>query len=359
MKIYFLIATQHDNMGDLLINKMLIDELSTFAEVYVDSAGLPNEFKKYIYSEKIKDFEKEYFGSLKRISGIKLLPKVKKDFQFYFKSPGPSGGERINLKNILRKVALSFQYFYLSKAGVKMNLIGNDVNLMTFLDVFFEKLSNPCFDNYMLRSKENVQFLKEKKFKNVSFIPDVAFLYNPIEILNLKKEKVFISFRDLKSESNTDKIILILENLVPHFLEKGLQIVFFHQVSSDKEFNLMLFNKFNKSGVFLNEKCMSYDEIYLYNKAKYVVTNRLHVTILGIVHETVPLVLLNNSEKTNKINRILRDNDLEDLLVGNFDQILGVIDRYEFFRKKINTVSKDNKLKIKKGLDIVFNEKDI
>ncbi|WP_373941208.1 hypothetical protein OEG92_15795 [Polaribacter sejongensis] len=38
MKIYFLVATQHDNLGDLLINKMLINEISKYGTVYVDAS---------------------------------------------------------------------------------------------------------------------------------------------------------------------------------------------------------------------------------------------------------------------------------------------------------------------------------
>ena len=42
---YFICATQPDNLGDLIINKMLIDELSIYGYVYLDAWGIPDEFK--------------------------------------------------------------------------------------------------------------------------------------------------------------------------------------------------------------------------------------------------------------------------------------------------------------------------
>ena len=44
-KIAYIVATQYDNVGDLLINKCLIDELSLHGKVYLDTKNVPKEFK--------------------------------------------------------------------------------------------------------------------------------------------------------------------------------------------------------------------------------------------------------------------------------------------------------------------------
>ena len=48
MNSYFICATQPSNLGDLIINKMLIDELCRYGNVYVDAYGIPAEFKSII-----------------------------------------------------------------------------------------------------------------------------------------------------------------------------------------------------------------------------------------------------------------------------------------------------------------------
>lgn len=56
MNSYFICATQPTNLGDLVINKMLVDELCRYGKVFVDAYGLPEEFTKYLFDEKIAEF---------------------------------------------------------------------------------------------------------------------------------------------------------------------------------------------------------------------------------------------------------------------------------------------------------------
>jgi hypothetical protein len=89
-KIYYLLATQHGNMGDLLINKMLIDELTKYGDVYVDCAGVNDKFKEFIFKKKNVYSANDYFNaSLKRISFFKVLFQMK-EFEYFFRTPGPS-----------------------------------------------------------------------------------------------------------------------------------------------------------------------------------------------------------------------------------------------------------------------------
>ena len=43
-KILYIVATQYDNMGDLLINKCLVDELTVYGHVYLDTKKVPEQF---------------------------------------------------------------------------------------------------------------------------------------------------------------------------------------------------------------------------------------------------------------------------------------------------------------------------
>lgn len=360
MKIYFLVVTQHDNLGDLLINKMLIDELTKYGSVYVDAIGLPAEFKNNLFNEnQVFDFQEYYKGSIKRISGQRLLPKIAKDFDCFFKSPGPSGSGTYSLKSLTKRLVTIFQYKFFNEKGLEMNLIGNDVNvkLDDNFDVRVTKYSASLFDNYLVRSYENVKMLRALGINNASYIPDVAFLYKP-NLLKEEKNVIGISLRDLSDKLNTNKIIKYLEIIIPFFLGKNYSINFFYQVNSDKEFNQFLHEKFKLDNVVFLEECLKYEEIENYNRFKFLITNRLHVMILGMIHNVVPLLILNNHTRTNKINRILKDFDLEGLMVDEQFRIEGIYNDYNLIKSKVshNIISSkalcENKIK-----DVIINMK--
>lgn len=352
MKIYFLVATQHDNLGDLLINKMLIDELSKYGSVYVDSAGLTTSFKNVLISNNINDFEKEYGTSLKRIYGYKLLSVVRKDFDYYFKSPGPFGGIGYDFKSILRIVALAFQYNFLSK-NMKMNLVGNDIIIKTKIDNWFQKSTFKVFDNYLVRSKENKDELLRRGYLKTNFIPDVGFLYEE-KVLVCEKNKLCISFRDLNNENYKNQIETILKKTIPYFKNRGFDVEFFYQVESDYEFNFLLSKLFKAEGATFRGICLNYSNIPYYNQVKYVLTNRLHVMILGIIHGSIPLLLLNNDNKTSKINRIIDDNNLSQLIINSFTDIVNIKKNTDLYLKKINDIKAKNKIICKKQIQNLF-----
>lgn len=338
MKIYFLVVTQHDNLGDLLINKMLIDELAKYGSVYVDAIGLPTEFKNELFSEnRVFDFQEYYNGSIKRIPGQRLLPKIVKDFDCFFKSPGPSGSGNYSFKSLIKRMVTIFQYKFFNNKGLKMNLIGNDVNvkLNDKFDVKIAKYSASLFDNYLVRSHENVKILNTLGIKNVSYIPDVAFLYKP-NLFKEEKKVIGISLRDLSDNLNTDSIVEYLKTMIPFFVEKNYKINFFYQVNSDKEFNQFLYEKFKSNDIVFLEECLKYDEIENYNKFKFLITNRLHVMILGMLHNVVPLLILNNHTKTNKINRIIKDFELESLMVNQKFKINELYNDYDLIKTKVS-----------------------
>lgn len=91
MNSYFICATQPTNLGDLVINKMLVDELCRYGKVFVDAYGLPEEFTKYLFENKnAVDVYDTYHLSVKklRLWGLSKLIKDE-NIRLYTHSPGP------------------------------------------------------------------------------------------------------------------------------------------------------------------------------------------------------------------------------------------------------------------------------
>src|SRR5690606_19192631 len=86
-------VTQYDNLGDLLINKCLVDELSKFGEVFIDSKNVPDEFiEKLLFETKNVRLMREITRFSFKGLGFIRLPFFRSPFTHLFKSPGPFGG---------------------------------------------------------------------------------------------------------------------------------------------------------------------------------------------------------------------------------------------------------------------------
>lgn len=67
MNIFFICASRYDNLGDLIINKLLIDELCTYGTVYVDTYHVPFHFVNYLLSNSnAVDAYSEFYVSAKK-----------------------------------------------------------------------------------------------------------------------------------------------------------------------------------------------------------------------------------------------------------------------------------------------------
>ena len=110
-----------------------------------------------------------------------------------------------------------------------------------------------------------------------------------------------------------------------------------------------MYEKFKSENVLFKADCLKYNEIPYYNTAKYVLTNRLHVMILGMVHQAIPVLVLNDDLKTSKINRIISDNKLDVLIVNTSEEIKGIDKNYSDIFLNIEQIHlKNNELGVNK-----------
>jgi len=305
MKIYFLVATQPNNLGDLLINRLLIEEISKYGEVYVDSYGLPNNFREHLYiNDKIIDVEKFYGGTLKRFPPFKILHKLRKDnFTHFFKSPGPT---KISFNK--NSIALLFIYSYLSILKIDVSFVGIDLLIKNkVLNFILDKSVN----NILVRSKKN---LEEYKFRTLIFnyIPDLALLYKPI-LPVVKSKKIAISFREITS--NYSLFIASLDKLFSSLIIMGYTIEIFYQVIPDYLFNKRIYTDLKRDHVHFKEDLLWFNQLDFYADKSFVLSNRLHVLLLGAAYQAIPLGYLDsNDAKVNKIFNIFNSLDLMDLV---------------------------------------------
>ncbi|MCA1931501.1 hypothetical protein, partial [Rheinheimera sp.] len=116
--IFYRVKTQFDNLGDAIINRMLIEALSKHAdEIKIDASLAPLDFKEQLGINKKNGINPSFFY-------IKMIFKcLKGENIYYFLNPGGERGGISNslyLKKMLNNIVLSM----LSFIGIKLCVYG-------------------------------------------------------------------------------------------------------------------------------------------------------------------------------------------------------------------------------------------
>ncbi|MCE7053705.1 polysaccharide pyruvyl transferase family protein [Algoriphagus sp. AGSA1] len=355
-KILYIVATQYENMGDLLINKCLVDELAKYGKVYLDTKNVPQTFKSVL-------LEHPNSTELSEVSNISLKGKglflslfsSRFKFDYVFKSPGPFGGS-VTLNEKVRAFLFYIIFFIMKLKGAKSVLIGNDFILASKFDESIAKLYSGVLQGIYVRSKKNVNILKELGVSNVDYSPDMCFMMD-VEIKDVERNRVGISFRDMGDGPN-QKIKESVKRFVQYFTEKQIDIDYFYQVERDKDFNQQLFFEFKTPFTHFRENVLKWEDRSYYQDKIFLLSNRLHVLLLGQAFECIPIALEFNQLKTLKIRNIfysigMQEQIYDEISKEHLDILYDDIDKSRF---KFRQVNHDQKVIFNRRLVSIFEK---
>lgn len=304
MNSYFLCVTQPTNAGDLLINRMLIEELSIYGKVYVDCYNCPEYFTSILIgcSENIVDVYKTFGFSLKRGAFINFFIFLRNhNIKLYTQSPGPL--------NKIRSFPLMFSFKIIR-------------GILCLLKVPFIRIGNCCSAamntginvlesnsvEYYVRSKKGVNFLNQFREEGIHYIPDLAFLYKR-HVNDCKKNKIaLMSFRQVTK--NLDEFVTWVKNCVCILQNNGYDVLFYHQVKTDKSFMQYLYDKLRDDKIQLRSEILWYDDFSFYANKSIVVSNRLHCLLMGVVYNVIPLAYVDEEKRVQKIKEVFESSML-------------------------------------------------
>lgn len=314
-KALFIVATQYDNVGDLLINRCLIQEVSKHCTVYLDTKNVPRSFVKHLLvNSEIQELSTVTDISLKGKGAI-LLPVYRRfNFDYLFKSPGPFGDIK-TFNAYLKNLFFWWIFKAMNYRSCKSYLIGSDLVLNSEYDRKFHRLLSSQVEMSFVRSDRNIELLNAQGIKNVAYIPDMCFLMSQYVTKSVNKKKVGVSFRDLENPLLNEKLLILVKTFISYHLSEGFEVVIFHQVERDSEFNSFLYESCKDLGVIsLRQDNLGFDEIAFYNDMYSVVSNRLHVLLLAQMFGTIPIAMLDDHAKTSKIHNIYDSIGLSELV---------------------------------------------
>lgn len=315
MNSYVICRTQYENLGDLIINKMLIDELSQYGTVFTDVFSVPEKFSKpLLENENVKDTKD--FGFINRggrLAGIKqLLFFFKHRIRLYSSSPGPMYSENPQARNrnyyqFLRKISQIF--------GTHYYRIGN---CCSHLIIEKHDYNEGIVDAYYLRSSESVSYLKSQtKRDNVHYIPDLCFLLKFYAKSIPKKKIAIIDIRIVNQQKSRtfNWCKLIVDNL----LSQGFKVELYYQVERDKEEMYNLYRFLDNPEITCREDIVWYNDLHYFDDKMVVISNRLHSLLVAAAYGVFPICLYDESPLTAKLIHVFN---------SSFDSSLPILLKY-------------------------------
>lgn len=320
MNSYFICATQFTNLGDLIINKMLIDELCKYGKVYIDAFGVPENFRVHLLENKnTVDINKQFNFTVKRL-GVCNIWRFIRFYQNHHvelttRSPGP-------LCESSEKTRLAF-YFINSIARLFKSTVCYIGNCASELEVLGKHFKSENVNSLYLRSFASVNFMRQTFSSQVSYIPDMAFLLKKKVSSSFKEKIVGVDFRPVKGLENESKQKFI--SIINKYLDSGFRVVLYYQVYGDKDFILDLFNSISHPLLSLREDIVWYDDLSFYADKMFIVSNRLHSLLVGAAFGAMPICIYDDIPQLRKIKEvfsssfgdklpILFDSSIEDIV---------------------------------------------
>lgn len=338
---YFICATQTSNLGDLMINKMLVDELCNYGIVYLDALGVPDEFKKPMLANNNVIEVSQYGFSVKRLS-VKNLFKFasfikKNDVRLITRSPGP-------LEEPSAKIRFGFSAINMLAKLCKAKIVYFG-NCCSEALSYRRKLKSTHMDEIYVRSYDSVEYAKQYFSCPVSYIPDMAFLMTTSKSY-VKHKTVVIDYRSVADENKTS--ISDLQSIVSKFISLGYSVELYYQVKSDKERMLSLYNVLKNKSVIMRNDLLWYDEMEnFYSDKAFVISNRLHSLLFGAVYGVIPIAVISDDPRVTKIMHVFKSS-FPEMFNENINVFKGLdveklVLKEEALRKTLNLSMMDNK----------------
>nr|WP_010133608.1 polysaccharide pyruvyl transferase family protein [Microbulbifer agarilyticus] len=317
MKKYFIsLRTQFPNLGDLLINRALLEELMANGDVYMDTTGVPKWYLEIMLSSlpcetlKKKTTLTYYLGLF---SSLWVKFTNRESLVFLVMKPGgypATTSWRIGIRRVLQGLALhSFR-----SLGIRIVRAPSSQKNSNGIFWLIDKFRLSSVDCSLIR---DVNSEREMRRMGVSYLSsdDLAIIFFALPQHSLfkrpflehqAKEVVTISLR--KPRRNGEQ--LAYSKLAALITRQGPEVNFVSQVFYDDRINSEVACKNGADILVYDGTLDSIDAITKqYQNSEFVISNRLHVLLLAFLNGAIPIAVV--GEDDSKIEGCFHKLDLE------------------------------------------------
>lgn len=302
MKSFISLRTQYENLGDEVINALLVRELSARMPVVALTSGVPGwyleSFRKHLPSGAAVSFEPSSAQFYFRLATAGLSER-----SYLFLSPGDttSRSTRFTPRDRMMRALVALPQLRLANVGASFSALG-----APRADIFAASLRRSApLTVRDLRSRAQAA----SEGVTLPVVPDLAYLLG--RETSGRGDKALISLRQVKSTSYSQDIFVRVVDLVRH---AGLEPVVSWQVGRDRDYCQDMARSLGISFIdFGAERPTLSQMAELYRQCRLVVSNRLHVLLIAAAYGAAAFPLLDGDE--TKVRGIFETAGLDDLII--------------------------------------------
>ncbi len=348
----FSFSTQFENLGDCVINELLLKEVGRYQNLVILGHRLPDWLTK-----RLED------------SGDVVLCRSRLSFLTHLLQQLMSGDRTAVLfkpGHMVRRSSLIGQVRVLAVAGTTMMLAGFGCRVFrigTSLDAYGdpERLAQTELGRthalYGVRDHDSLAAAQQLGITNAALTPDLAFLL-PFDSSAHSRNEVGVSFRkrswlDQDSGTELDQAIRALK------ADGNLEPVVVQQVHFDEEVSTKLSGDWNAPVVRFEGTEVSCRAVFeRYEHCELVLSNRLHSLLFAWSRGAIPVAVI-EARDDSKINGLFAQYSLQDLVIdvknttsirSRLQAILAAADTY---RRQLRQIFEQEGIALRK---IVRNE---
>jgi polysaccharide pyruvyl transferase WcaK-like protein len=319
--------TQYDNLGDLIINRILLGKLQTYGTIVVKDKDVPDWYYQRLGlsgSERVSQYQWK-FNYLMFFAALRLRLSGSKRAVYLVETPGHRYGTA-TVEQLKVSLLTLFHYVILWLAGVRICTFGVSIGPFSKSLELLEWCRSRILYFYSVRDSLSETYAEQIGIRRATRFPDLAWLLDvpdePTDFLLPQGDYVIFSFREqthnlvrsLDYQQNLYQTLDAIAELVCQTWSKKLVITY--QVEMDQVFCRQLAERYESlhSVQFVEERVDLDSMQRIYGGAFMVFSNRLHVLMLAMAFGAIPIAVIDKANH-RKITGIFDDADLSNLMI--------------------------------------------
>ena len=341
MAAFMSLKTQYENLGDEVINSILLQEIAKRTQVNALSADVPQWYLQNVRDNiGLAGANVRYFDDQRAFTTALLCAGVRPPKSWVFTACGDVSGEQSDYKRDLSFTLLQYlPWLRLASVGASYSSVSPSKARLL-------RLASQRSKGISVRDSLSQSLLAEKQVK-VDRVPDLAFKM-PWRSTGFEPVRALFSFRQIAGR-NEATFTALLKKAVEELNEVGLPSAMTWQVGRDEEYCRCLAEKIGipiKAPPDPHARVKAMCQVY--DGAALVFSNRLHVLLVAASRGAVPIALLHKSER--KIRGIFYDNNMSDYYDEPenfaFEKLKAIIRNLPQYSSKVRSVFDKNSREI-------------
>ncbi|WP_084514101.1 polysaccharide pyruvyl transferase family protein [Salipiger mucosus] len=353
MNVYFSLATQFENLGDEMINTLLLREVSKRCRLVLFAGSAPNWYVKSVTREinEVGHRVDIIHDKTKYIRQLMLAGCFSPGTTILLSCGDVSAKGSSSRKSLVMNFLSRLPFLTFAQVGAsRLAIHDTDVPWLKRTSIRSGKIS--------VRDRYSKAELAKHDIR-ADLVPDLAFLMQCSP--SPAGRRVVIMLRE--PGNNQDEFSKLIAQIVGKLKAEGYNPEFAWQVDRDSDFNRKLATMTNCDILYIpgagqDRKSEALDS---YSNAPYIISNRLHGLLIAASQGAIPIALLDDRER--KVRGVLEHAELGDLILSTdtdyeetFDKLTAILKSRDVYQSHVANAFNTEGRHICSALDQYFGK---